>query len=245
MVIGDSLQLLESHEQLGIPITVESVANVKIADPLRGNQNEEIDDQPLIEAVQNIICDPTEAKLPNSWKWCSVSEEYQEDDPIAYSKITAVRFGVVNQITMPIKMLTVVGEEVFYTVRGVVIKTPSFLPKSYSTVGELNDILIRFDSANICSGFKLPCKDALTPSLKKATVKQLGERRSKFCLRILQKGSTCYRCEHLNKLVAGMSPKPSQMERLVERSQKSSNQNRLLKLQLRRKAKVIKVKNVN
>ena len=165
MVIGDSLQLLDSHEQLGIPNTVESVANVKIADPLRGNQNEEIDDQPLIEAVQNIICDPTEAKLPNSWKWCSVSEEYQEDDPIAYSKITAVRFGVVNQITMPIKMLTVVGEEVFYTVRGVVIKTPSFLPKSYSTVGELNDILIRFDSANICSGFKLPCKDALTPSI--------------------------------------------------------------------------------
>ena len=101
MCIGDSLQLLDSHEQLGIPNTVERVANVKIADPLRGNQNEEIDDQPLIEAVQNIICDPTEAKLPNSWKWCSVSEEYQEDDPIAYSKITAVRFGVVNQITMP------------------------------------------------------------------------------------------------------------------------------------------------
>lgn len=146
---------------------------------------------------------------------------------------------------MPIKMLTVVGEEVFYTVRGVVIKTPNFLPKSYSKVDELNDILIRFDSSNICSGFKLPCKDALTPSLKKATVKQLGERRSKFCLRILQKGSTCYRCEHLNKVVAGMSPKPSQMERLVERSQKSSHQNRLLKRQLRRKEKVIKVKIVN
>ena len=37
MCIGDSLQLLDSHEQLGIPNTVERVANVKIADPLRGN----------------------------------------------------------------------------------------------------------------------------------------------------------------------------------------------------------------
>lgn len=37
-----------------------------------------------------------------------------------------------------------------------------------------------------------------------------------------------------------MSPKPSQMERLVERNQKSSHQNRLLKRQLRRKEKVIK-----
>lgn len=66
---------------------------------------------------------------------------------------------------MPMKILTVVGEEVFYTVRGVVVKTQNFLPKPYSTVDELNDILIRFNSANICSGFKLPCKDALTPSL--------------------------------------------------------------------------------
>jgi hypothetical protein len=137
---------------------------------------------------------------------------------------------------MPIKMLTVVGEEVFYSVSGVIVKTPNFLPKSYSTVDELNDILSRFDSSNICCGLKLPCKDALTPSLKKATMKQLCERRSKFCLRLLQKGSTCYRCEHLKKLVAGMSPKPSQMERLVEWSQKSSHQNRLLKLRLCRKS---------
>jgi hypothetical protein len=146
---------------------------------------------------------------------------------------------------MPIKMLTVVGEEVFYSVSGVIVKTPNFLPKSYNTVDELNDILSRFDSSNICCGLKLPCKDALTPSLKKATMKQLCERRSKFCLRLLQKGSTCYRCEHLKKLVAGMSPKPSQMERLVEWSQKSSHQNRLLKLRLCRKQKVIQVKIVN
>ena len=41
MCIGDSLQLLDSHEQLGIPNTVDGVANVKIEGPLRGNGIEE------------------------------------------------------------------------------------------------------------------------------------------------------------------------------------------------------------
>jgi hypothetical protein len=36
-----SLQLLDSHEPLVIPNTVDGVANVKIADPLRGNGIEE------------------------------------------------------------------------------------------------------------------------------------------------------------------------------------------------------------
>lgn len=44
-------------------------ADKEIADPLRENENEEINDQPLIEAAHNIICDSTEAKLPDGWQW--------------------------------------------------------------------------------------------------------------------------------------------------------------------------------
>ncbi|KAK4037928.1 hypothetical protein OUZ56_029952 [Daphnia magna] len=224
----------DSQETLELNITPEFAADVEMLDPL------EYVDEPIVEAVNNLICDPTRAKLPEHWKWCLTDEDLQQDDPVAYSKITAVRFGVCNDFTFPIKMITVVGGEVFYTVKGVLVTPPNFLPKSFSTVEELTDLLARFDSTNICGGFKLVCKGALTPSMKKETVKQFGERRSKFCSRLLQKGSTCYRCEHLNKLVAGKSPTPSPMERLLDRSQKSTYKNRLLKWQLQRKGKLIK-----
>lgn len=228
----------DSQETLESNITPEFAADVEMLDPL------EYVDEPIVEAVNNLICDPTRAKLPEHWKWCLTDEDLQQDDPVAYSKITAVRFGVCNDFTFPIKMITVVGGEVFYTVKGVLVTPPNFLPKSFSTVEELTDLLARFDSTNICGGFKLVCKGALTPSMKKETVKQFGERRSKFCSRLLQKGSTCYRCEHLNKLVAGKSPTPSPMERLLDRSQKSTYKNRLLKWQLQRKGKLIKVANI-
>ncbi len=228
----------DSQETLESNITPEFAADVEMLDPL------EYVDEPIVEAVNSVICDPTRAKLPEHWKWCLTDEDLQQDDPVAYSKITAVRFGVCNDFTFPIKMITVVGGEVFYTVKGVLVTPPNFLPKSFSTVEELTDLLARFDSTNICGGFKLVCKGALTSSMKKETVKQFGERRSKFCSRLLQKGSTCYRCEHLNKLVAGKSPTPSPMERLLVRSQKSTYNNRLLKGQLQRKGKLIKVANI-
>ncbi|KZR99598.1 Uncharacterized protein APZ42_004468, partial [Daphnia magna] len=153
--------------------------------------------QPIIEAVNNIISDPKQAKIPKAWAWCAFDEHLQEDDPTVYSKITAVRFCVINEFTIPIKMITIVADEVFYTVKGVLIPPPNFLPKSYSTAEELTDVLFSFDLANICGGFKLVRKGVLTPSQKKTTVKQLGERRErrKFCIRLLQKGFTCNRCE--------------------------------------------------
>lgn len=233
------IQLTDSHETHEIPVTTELAADVEMVDPL------EIVDQPIKEAVNNIISHPTQLKLPKAWQWCSVNEDRQEDNPIAYSRITAVRFGVVNEFTIPIKMITVVGGEVFYTVKGVLITPPHFLPKSFSTVEELNDLLSRFDSANICSGFKLVGKGVLTPNLKKATVKQLGERRSKFCIRLIQTGFTCYRCEHLTNLVAGKSSKPTNMERLLEQIKNSTYKNRLLTKQLERKGMLIKVANIS
>lgn len=234
------IQSTDSHETLEFPSTTDKLAaDVEMVDPL------EIVDQPIKEAVNNIISHPTQLKLPKAWQWCSVNEDLQEDNPIAYSRITAVRFGVVNEFTIPIKMITVVGGEVFYTVKGVLITPPHFLPKSFSTVEELNDLLSRFDSANICSGFKLVGKGVLTPNLKKTTVKQLGERRSKFCIRLIQKGFTCYRCEHLTNLVAGKSPKPTNMERLLEQIKNSTYKNRLLTKQLERKGMLIKVANIS
>ncbi len=107
-----------------------------------------------------------QAKLPCSWRWCSGCDHYQEDDPTA-NKITAVRFGVVNKTKVILKMITVAGDEVSYTVKGALIKPPEFLPKSIGKVEELTDLLSRFDSANICGGFKFDFEKALT--LKKSS----------------------------------------------------------------------------
>lgn len=114
---------------------------------------------------QNWSINPSQ--LPKAWAWCAFDEHLQEDDPTVYSKITAVRFGVINEFTIPIKMITIVADEVFYTVKGVLIPPPNFLPKSFSTVEELTDVLFSFDLANICGGFKLVRKGVLTPSQKK------------------------------------------------------------------------------
>ena len=122
------LQLLDNNLIVVVPNTVDRLAaDVEMTDPQPENDNkdsvnqpiiiEEVE-QPVIEAVDNAIFDPTKAKLPSSWRWCPSCEHYQEDDPTA-NKITAVRFGGVNEFTIPIKMITVVGGEVFYTVKGV------------------------------------------------------------------------------------------------------------------------------
>ncbi|XP_046637709.1 uncharacterized protein LOC124316017 [Daphnia pulicaria] len=248
------LQLLDNNLIVVVPNTVDRLAaDVEMTDPQPENDNkdsvnqpiiiEEVE-QPVIEAVDNAIFDPTKAKLPSSWRWCPSCEHYQEDDPTA-NKITAVRFGVVNNTKVILKMITIAGEEVSYTVKGALIKPPEFLPKSIEKVEELTDLLSRFDSANICGGFKFDFEKALSPSLKKATVMEYGERRSKLCIRILQKGSTCYRCQHLNNLAAGdESLKPNKMDGLLERSQTLTNENRLLKRKLDRKERLIKVTNM-
>lgn len=251
------LQLLDNNLIVVVPNTVDRLAaDVEMTDPQPENDNkdsvnqpiiiEEVE-QPVIEAVDNAIFDPTKAKLPSSWRWCPSCEHYQEDDPTA-NKITAVRFGVVNNTKVILKMITIAGEEVSYIVKGALIKTPEFLPKSIEKVEELTDLLSRFDSANICGGFKFDFEKSLSPSLKKATVKEYGERRSKLCIRILQKGSTCYRCQHLNNLAAGESLKPNKMDGLLERSQTLTNENRLLKRKLMKvnevKERLIKVTNV-
>ncbi|EFX81139.1 hypothetical protein DAPPUDRAFT_242638 [Daphnia pulex] len=150
----------DSQETLESNITPEFAADVEMLDPL------EYVDEPIVEAVNNLICDPTRAKLPEHWKWCLTDEDLQQDDPVAYSKITAVRFGVCNDFTFPIKMITVVGGEVFYTVKGVLVTPPNFLPKSFSTVEELTDLLARFDSTNICGGFKLELRQEIKDLIK-------------------------------------------------------------------------------
>lgn len=155
------IQSPDHHETLESLKTTELAADVEMQDPL------ELVDQPIIEAVNNIISDPKQAKLPKAWAWCAFDEHLQEDDPTVYSKITAVRFGVINEFTIPIKMITIVADQVFYTVKGVLIPPPNFLPKSFSTVEELTDVLFNFDLANICGGFKLVRKGVLAPSQKK------------------------------------------------------------------------------
>ncbi|EFX68702.1 hypothetical protein DAPPUDRAFT_259778 [Daphnia pulex] len=53
------------------------------------------DDSTIIETIENIICDPSDAKLPPSWRWLPDCDVYNEDDPTAFKKI-AVRFGQVK-----------------------------------------------------------------------------------------------------------------------------------------------------
>ena len=204
-----------------------------IDDPPPQNETEDSE-------VNNSIFEPTQAKLPPSWGWFSANENQQEYHPTSF-KTCAIQFGVVNNITVPFKMVTIVGKEVSYTVKGVLINPPNFLPKAIEKVDDITALLSSFDSAKICAGFTFNCDLELTPSLKKASIKEIGERRSKLCLRILQKGSTCYKCEHLKNLAADMLPKASQMERLRDRFLLSTNSNRLLNRRLIRKKMVIEV----
>jgi hypothetical protein len=118
------------------------------------NMDEEANaqDSAVIESVNNLIFDPTEALLPPSWRWLSDCDAYQSDDPTAQNKI-AVRYGNVNNATIVIKSITIIGNEVFYRVMGKLVPSPKILPQFIPKVEDITNLTSHFESSSVCMGF--------------------------------------------------------------------------------------------
>lgn len=200
----------------------------------------DFDDSTIIETIENIICDPSDAKLPPSWRWLPDGDVYNEDDPTAFKKI-AVRFGQVNNTTIILKSIFVVGSEVFYSLKGSAIPCPKFLSSNFGKLDDNSNLVTKFDSASICNGFHLTAEGNFK-KLKKTCIKENANFRSRFCLRLLSgKGNMCYMCEHLQKIHLKYSSRQTAIERMSARKKKTAMKSKMLKQKIQRKELVVKV----
>lgn len=198
----DNVDVMQSSELPVLANTIEDIELVVVKEEGGINiYNEGIVEQEDIfeSAAYNPIDDPTEAKLPPSWRWLPDCEVYERDDPTAHKKI-AVRIAAVNNATVIQKSITVLGNEVFYSVMGKMIATPKFLPQFIKKVEKISDLVSSFEAASLCRGLEF-APPAATRLSKAANTNVNLLRRSQFCLRILERGSICYKCGDYNKKV--------------------------------------------
>lgn len=173
-------------------------------------------DSVIIESVNNLIFDRTEALLPPTWRWLPDCDVYQHDDLTAQKKI-AIRFGDVYNATIVIKSITIIGNEVFYRVMGKLAASPKFLPQFIQKVEDITNLMSNFESSSLCQGFNFAINNQLTPRSKSEDSNAV--RRSRFCLQILEKGNICYKCNCYKKITANNAI-ASKLERLINRSEK-------------------------
>ncbi|KAI9565054.1 hypothetical protein GHT06_008801 [Daphnia sinensis] len=187
------------------------------------------------KSLQESVFDLTKAKTPNaSWCWLPTSvNAFGEVSPESFKR-TCVKFIEVDDEVIYSKSLTVIGKDLFYRSKGVLVN-PHFLPRSFVGVSDLEEAIACFDSASLCTG----CDPKFGKQL--STMKSIAQGkcnwRLKRCLKVLERGSTCHFCHHLNEL---LPLKQTAMEKLISRNRKLEANNNAKEKQVQRKEKTIK-----
>ena len=237
-VACDSTVDMQDASNSGSDVTneMQDASAMEVTDPVTDGDQENVKDQILKESIDGLILDPTEAKTP-SGSWCWLPAEVEAFDKETRESFTrsCVKFTQVEDQVIYSKSVTVIGNDLFYRSKGILV-SPSFLPKSFVCVLDLEDAIARFDSSSFCTG----CDPKFGEQL--ATMKSVTQGkcnwRSKRCLKVLERGSICHYCHQLNEL---LPLKQTRMEKLVIRNKKLVASNDAKEKQVKRKTDAIKV----
>ena len=195
----------------------------------KGASDMPVDDTPA-KSIDSLIIDPHEAKLPPTWKWLTASaSEPDAADPITK---TVVKVTLEHEEEIISKSVSFSGNQVFYRVKGFSVSRP-FLRGNFHSVSDVSDLLVCFDDATICVGCDVNNEDVLR-SFKDA-VRSSNGWRAKCCVRVLQKGSVCYRCDQVNK------KSHTKMDQLAARKKRDETRMRNLVQKLKRTQELVKV----
>ena len=197
---------------------------------------ENFEQHSLEESIDGLILDPTEAKTPNaSWCWLPAEVEVFGKETRESFTRTCVKFTKFDDQVVYSKSVTVIRNELFYRSKGVLVR-PNFLPQSFVCILDLQDAMARFDSSSLCLGCDPKFGEQLA-TMKSVTQGKLSWR-SKRCLKVLERGSTCHFCRHVNEL---LPLKQSKMEKLVSRNRKLKASNKAKEKLVKRRNDAVKV----
>jgi hypothetical protein len=197
---------------------------------------ENVKQHSLEESIDGLILDPTEAQTPNaSWCWLPAEVEVFGKETRESFTRTCVKFTKFDDQVVYSKSVTVIRNELFYRSKGVLVR-PHFLPQSFVCILDLQDAIARFDSSSLCLGCDPKFGEQLA-TMKSVTQGKLSWR-SKRCLKVLERGSTCHFCRHVNEL---LPLKQSKMEKLVSRNRKLKASNRAKEKLVKRRNDSVKV----
>ena len=214
----------------------QNTSETKTLPEENGNVNSIQTTEEPAESTDHIVIDVTKATLPPLWKWLVDSASNVDDPTVAHTR-TAVQMEIDGDESRILKSISICGRLLFYKVNGVSV-SPQFLPKYFFSLNDLNEILSRFDSASLCVGIDEKYEEVLRAN--KTAVRSTGNRwRAKGCCRLLQKGSTCFRCEMILKTC---QPK---MDQLAARKRRDVTKKRNLQTKLKRQQDLIQVLNLN
>ena len=178
------------------------------------------------KSVDSLLIDPFEAKLPPYWKWIVTSGDDQD-----HVTKTAVKFILEHEESV-LKSVSFVGNKVFYKVKGINVKRP-FLPDTFNSTSDISQLLSTFDDAPICVECDLKLEELLIAS--NDTARSSTGWRAKYCSRVLQKGSVCFRCDQVNKSCS------ARMDMLAARKKRDANKLRTLEQKLKRTQQLVEV----
>ena len=177
-----------------------------------------------LQGVAQLIVRPQEATLPKGWQWAdsescfgknNTGEECCIQLKFEDGKITAIK-------------TIISGNSLDYFIKDQVIER-HFLPKTFASIEELNDAILKMDGCvkcNGCSSQSLLRIDSFAEGFLKNEIW-----RSVQCEKVVQEGCNplCSQCKNLK---SRMFVKLSRMERLRER--KIGKRDRKLELAMRK-----------
>ena len=152
-----------------------------------------VDDESLSTSVSQLL-DPHEAPLPPNWRWLLASASQPIEDPIVR---IAVKIVLENDEPIILKSVSFSGNQAFYKVKGSSVLSRSFLRSTFHSISDISDLINIFDASNVCVGCDIKYESVLLSS--KNAVRAGYGWREKDCVRLLEKGTICFKCDQLNK----------------------------------------------